>query len=87
MCWKAILVLGASGMSCLAVTVYLWENGRIALTELAGRRAGGSVDGGGGGSGLDPTENGLSAVPAVGSAAGSLWGFLPIIVEGDQLSL
>lgn len=60
---------------------------QIALTELAGRWAGGSVDGSGGGAGLDPAEDGLSAVPAVGSAASSLRGFLPVIVKGDQLPL
>ncbi len=89
--WKAILVLGVSGMSCLAVTrvcsLSLGEVRQIALTELAGRWAGGSVDGSGGGAGLDPAENGLSAVPAVGSATSSLWGFLPVIVKGDQLPL
>ncbi len=89
--WKAILVLGVSGMSCLAVTrvcsLSLGDVRQIALTELAGRWAGGSVDGSGGGAGLDPAEDGLSAVPAVGSATSSLWGFLPVIVKGDQLPL
>lgn len=70
-------------LAVLAVKVIF--TGRTQVQELAGRRAGGSVDGGGGGSGLDPTEDGLSAVPAVGSAARSLWSFLPIIVKGDQL--
>lgn len=57
------------------------------LTEFTGWGSGGRVDGRGRGAGLDPPEHGLPAVPAVCPGAGRLGGFLPVVVEGDQLSL
>lgn len=58
-----------------------------ALTELAGGWSGGRADGCGRGAGLDPPEHGLPAVPAMGPGAGRFGGFLPVVIEGDQLPL
>ena len=57
------------------------------LTEFTGRGSGGRVDGRGRSAGLDPPEHGLPTVPAVGPGAGCFWGFLPVVIDGDQFSL
>ena len=57
------------------------------LTEFTGWGSGGRVDRRGRSAGLDPPEHGLPAVPAVGPGAGCFWGFLPVVIEGDQFSL
>lgn len=57
------------------------------LTEFTGRGSGRRADGRGRSAGLDPSEHGLPAVPAVGPGAGGFRGFLPVVIEGDQLPL
>lgn len=66
----------------------VWLRGRSpSLTEFAGRGSGGRADRRGCGAGLDPPEHGLPAVPTMGPGAGCFGGFLPVVIEGDQLSL
>lgn len=57
------------------------------LTEFTGGGSGRCVDGCGRSAGLDPPEHSLPAVPAMRPGAGCLWGFLPVVIEGDQFPL
>lgn len=63
------------------------SSSQAALTELAGGGSGGGVDRGGGRAGFDPAEHGLAPVPPVCARARCLGCLLPVVIEGDQLSL
>lgn len=57
------------------------------LTEFTGRWSGGRVDRGGRCASLNSSEHCLPAVAAVGTGAGRLWCFLPVVIEGNQFPL
>lgn len=71
-----------------AWTMSVWLHGRSpSLTEFTGGGSGGRADGCGCSASLDPPEHGLPAVPTMGPGAGCFGGFLPVVIEGDQLPL
>lgn len=57
------------------------------LTEFTGGGSRRCVDGCGRSAGLNPPEHSLPAVSTVGPGAGCFWGFLPVVIKGDQFPL
>lgn len=70
-----------------AVSYYPWQHQDTPLTEFTGRWSGGCVDRGGRCASLNSSKHRLPAVPAVGTGAGCLWCFLPVVIEGNQFPL
>lgn len=66
------------------LTVKVILTSRTQIQEFTGRRSGGRVDRGGRCASLNSSEHSLPAVPAVGTGAGCLWCFLPVVIEGNQ---
>lgn len=60
--------------------------GRAQVQEFTGRRPGWRVYRCGSGACFDPTENSLPAMSAVGTGAGCLGSFLPVVIKGDKFS-